>query len=578
MRPEPGDWLTRGSKFLIEPETVTAICLLIVFAAFVTYWILLWPKARRIRVGLADGLSKLNPVKGPREFAALFERLSSSLAGNFVLGPAWVRFTQTLIPDRMSGAEAPVLRSSSDPETYFNAESVVDPQINLRLYGSIPGFLTGVGILGTFLGLIAGLYLAGSQFDSQEVQELRVALRNLMSGASLAFATSIAGLLSSIAFSVAEKRIVHRITHALDEWNSALARRLERVTPERLASEQLEELVRQSQQLERFNTDLAVSLAESLESRLAVSFGPQLERLVAATERLASNQAQAQDDLLRELVERFRESLTGAADSELQGLGRMIRDLTNGMSSMIADLRRSQGDLVEATSRLSSELSGSVSHNVATLSAKTQEMVASLGSALEASVSGIGAQLKESSDAASQILADRTSATAGVIGSMESLLLRSRELIDGTSGSATNLLRASEGVEEVLKGLRSIVSQLTDGVRAVQLASAEIAVASSASATAGKQIVDAANVIREAEVQTAGAWKEYERRFKEIDRSLAAVFENLHRSQVAHSDKVSQFVQEMDEHLTRAVSSLGGVVEELSSAVESLEAAGRPRK
>lgn len=578
MRPETGDWSTKVAKFLIEQATVNAICLLIVLVAIGTYWIFLWPKARRIRAGLADGLNKLNQAKSPREFAAHFEKLSSSIAGNFVLGPAWVRFAQTLIPAPRSESGAIVLRSSSDPETYFNAESVVDPQINLRLYGSIPGLLTGVGILGTFLGLIAGLYLAGSRFSSQSVEELRMALQNLMSGASLAFATSIAGLLSSIFFSIAEKRIIHRITHALDGWNTALAKRLERVTPERLASEQLEELLRQSQQLERFNTDLAISLADSLESRLAVSFGPQLERLVAATEGLASNQAQAQEDLLRDLVERFRESLTGAADSELQGLGRTIQDLSSGLSSMIADLRRSQGDLVEATSRLSTELSGSVGHNVATLSAKTQEMVASLGSALEASVSRIGAQLKESSDAASQILADRTSATAGVIGSMESLLLRSRELIDGTSGSATNLRRASEGVEEVLKGLRSIVSQLAEGVRAVQLASAEIAVASSAGATAGKQIVDAAKVIREAEVQTAGAWKEYERRFKEIDRSLAAVFENLHRSQVAHSDKVSQFVREMDEHLTKAVSSLGGVVEELSSAVEGLEAAGRPRK
>jgi hypothetical protein len=56
-------------------------------------------------------------------------------------------------------------------------------------------------ILGTFIGLVAGIYLASTNLASDNIVLAKQAMQQLLHGASLAFITSIFGLSSSIVFS-----------------------------------------------------------------------------------------------------------------------------------------------------------------------------------------------------------------------------------------------------------------------------------------------------------------------------------------------------------------------------------------
>jgi hypothetical protein len=74
---------------------------------------------------------------------------------------------------------------------------------------SIPGHLTALGILGTFVGIFCGLY----KFD---VTNLRESIPHLLEGMKLAFTTSIAGLGTSTLLRVTHS-IVISITGS-DPW------------------------------------------------------------------------------------------------------------------------------------------------------------------------------------------------------------------------------------------------------------------------------------------------------------------------------------------------------------------------
>nr|VFJ57114.1 MAG: hypothetical protein BECKDK2373B_GA0170837_106320 [Candidatus Kentron sp. DK] len=71
--------------------------------------------------------------------------------------------------------------------------------------GSIPSYLTAIGILGTFVGIFVGLY----KFD---VSNLQQSVPLLLDGMKLAFSTSIAGLTSSTIL-----RIGHSIAISVTE-------------------------------------------------------------------------------------------------------------------------------------------------------------------------------------------------------------------------------------------------------------------------------------------------------------------------------------------------------------------------
>lgn len=72
----------------------------------------------------------------------------------------------------------------------------------------IPGALTGLGILGTFVGLISGI----SRIGFSSVEAALESISNLIDGINTAFYTSIAGVILSIVFNILNRMI----------WNSLL--------------------------------------------------------------------------------------------------------------------------------------------------------------------------------------------------------------------------------------------------------------------------------------------------------------------------------------------------------------------
>ena len=93
----------------------------------------------------------------------------------------------------------------SDIDDYINEEALALHSWQ-SIVSQIPGTLTGLGLLGTFVGLIIGIQ--GIEFTSVNMALLSV--QSLLSGIQIAFYTSIAGVILSLMFN-----ILYRMT-----WNT----------------------------------------------------------------------------------------------------------------------------------------------------------------------------------------------------------------------------------------------------------------------------------------------------------------------------------------------------------------------
>jgi hypothetical protein len=82
---------------------------------------------------------------------------------------------------------------------FLTPETVIDSIINRRIADALPGIFITLGIFGTFLGLVIGL---GDIKLDQGVGNLNKSISNLISGLSMAFITSLFGIILSIIFSV----------------------------------------------------------------------------------------------------------------------------------------------------------------------------------------------------------------------------------------------------------------------------------------------------------------------------------------------------------------------------------------
>ena len=166
------------------------------------------------------------PNTGKRHKEIIFKNnfsiINDAICQNAIFNHHWSEFTESLV--HSNDNNTPV-RNSHSAAFFFNEDTIILPNYSAATYAATPNYLTGLGILGTFVGLAGGIYLASAGlsggFDADNTEKLRTALNQLLSGAGLAFWTSIVGLFCSLVFSVREKSTVRELQKHLGDFVNA---------------------------------------------------------------------------------------------------------------------------------------------------------------------------------------------------------------------------------------------------------------------------------------------------------------------------------------------------------------------
>ena len=100
-------------------------------------------------------------------------------------------------------------------EDYINKD-YVDASMKKNILNLVPGTMTGLGILGTFVGLSFGL----QYFNTGTAAEITDSIAPLMEGIKVAFHTSIYGMVFSLVFSFVYRATMEAVYVQLDEFLS----------------------------------------------------------------------------------------------------------------------------------------------------------------------------------------------------------------------------------------------------------------------------------------------------------------------------------------------------------------------
>ena len=131
------------------------------------------------------------------------------------LDPIWREFSKTL-HTQTSQAQGQLKRKKSritvPASYYFSVSSVVDRPLGVEYFKHLPGILTGIGIIGTFSGLLFGL----SSFDASDPEKMAQSVSLLLGGVRDAFYASAAAITVAMIITHWEKMAYRRCLIALD--------------------------------------------------------------------------------------------------------------------------------------------------------------------------------------------------------------------------------------------------------------------------------------------------------------------------------------------------------------------------
>jgi hypothetical protein len=191
-----------------------ALCALFV-ARFV------WP-AQQLRRALRGAVMALRRVQSERFATVDPESVRTHAMVRDPLGRLWAEYAKTLHIEKalVAGEATPIaVRATVPAGFFFNAQVLVDTPLRAEFFRHLPGILTGIGIIGTFYGLILGL----EAFTiSDEPRLMREGLIGLLRGVFTAFVFSATAIGAAMIITVIEKSTLTRRYREVEELCQAI--------------------------------------------------------------------------------------------------------------------------------------------------------------------------------------------------------------------------------------------------------------------------------------------------------------------------------------------------------------------
>lgn len=534
--------------FATAPENAWYLSGAIIVLALLAFISFRWRITPLMRA-MSDACTLVESVPDAESLVNYLPELDANLGICPLMGPPWREFRATLVfPEP---GEPPRLLATRDPAIAFLGGKLLAAHLDLRFYHTMPNMLVGIGILGTFTGLLFGIHVASKGLAAPDMAVARGALQGLLSAAALKFTTSVAGLLSSILFSLREKQWTHRFEVLAARFTSALEVRLVRVTAESISLSSLRAVARQEALLEALPTRLGEAIATHLAPRLTALATSVDTRDTAMMERLES------------LSRDFSQTLSGAAGTEATRLAATLERVGTALEIHTAGLRDSSGE----TAR---ELSSSFREGGETIKRDVTQALTTILGRLSVSIEEMSKHLIA---AGTNVARDLNRATGG----MDTAGGRLTQALGGMEAMASTFVRFGSETERLLTALHEAHAGFA--VAATPVADAAVAFRNSAARVEGivglvRETSEGLRVtvseLSHLETQVCNQWREYEERFANIDASLANTFHELESGLSQMTTMVRDWVEGLDRHTASIVHELTAATGELRETVAGL--------
>lgn len=412
----------------IQEHWQHAVCigfLAVFFLAFIVQFLLpgvrLWWRLR----GAARALENLRPADGKAPITDLDKIAQAAMRGP-QLRHCWKEFTETLHPQKKTdeyGQEQIVRwRSTALANAFFTEQALVETPLHTEFYKHLPGILTGIGIIGTFSGLIFGLM----DFQiSEDPTVVRASLATLVQSVGSAFIISGTAIALAMLITWLEKSIV-----------TVCYRQLE-------------------------------SICQSVDSLFDAGVGEEyLARLVSAAEESATQAAQMKDSLVTDL----KQVLSDLTERQIQAAGAHNQQLSTAVvgaidESLKVPMEQLSAGIKTVTGDQSARLSDALTDVLANFTAKIDDMFGAQTRGMNEALVQTSAAIQAAAGRFDQLASGISSAGQGVTDAMQQKLEEMMNAMEARQQAMNE--RMAEFVEQLRASQQSAQSESAEKMQAM---------------------------------------------------------------------------------------------------------------
>ncbi len=237
------------------------------------------------------------------------------------------------------------ISSYTDITEYYHSE-----YINSISHGTIcewiPSTMTGLGLLGTFIGLTMGI----GGLDVKSTEGLLNGINILLEGMYTAFYTSIAGVIASLIFSlfykIAYGSAIAKMEDFLDLFQENKLDCAEKSPENMLLAYQQQ----QTESLQKFTDEFAVNISNSM-AEILLPVTAKMESTIEEFAKVASTQ---QKEGLEQIVKEFISSMNDALGGQFEALGATIENMCEWQKNSAEQMQKIINEMCETATEIES--------------------------------------------------------------------------------------------------------------------------------------------------------------------------------------------------------------------------------
>lgn len=369
--------------------------------------------------------------------------------------------------------------STVDSEEYFNFEAMT-VGFNMSFWQNLGSIFTGLGILGTFLGLTFGV--GAIAVNVNDVDLMKIGIGNLLSGLSTAFGTSIFGILSAICYNAFVYKLkIEKIEKEIIVLNNKLNSMFTRKIAEQILCDTYQKAEEQAVQFNEFSSQLAISIGDALANKLEDSeLATDMKDVKSSLENIEkimtndlgiiigqaiadnfSNKFEATFEALNESISRLGTTgLDAVRDTIEQGTSAQIDAFSKNLSATSSVLEAASVRLVETSSSVNSALIASINDVIDRLEQSTIQSATQLDAQRKSMVSASETMSTEINKALASLIQQASENRMEMKASHDEMNANIQRAFANTSESINALF--SESINNTVENINTEMKKILD--------------------------------------------------------------------------------------------------------------------
>lgn len=513
------------------------------------------------------------------------------------------------------------LRSTIPAGVVFRPEILVDIPLRADFFKHLPGLFTGVGIIGTFYGLLIGLQ---NFAVSENPVIVRASLTQLLHGVSEAFLVSVSAITLAMVVTFIEKLVTTRLNAKVEK----IVQLLDGLFESGASEEYLARLVRASEsssvqtagllkgELKQILTELtekqiaaahagSAALGDRIVASIEANMKAPLADIANALKNARNDQETAVQTMLASVLDNFGRQMKELFGGQVSGINSMQQQTIAALQAAVVTLERMAADVGAAGSRSTAAMAEQLAESIAAAESrqrimneklsefveqmrltaaqsqgaaqeKLQATLNELSERMGAVIDGLSAQVRSATDVSAKHQQDLAAQSQNVVGQFGGQVAA---VVDGVNRavaemkSAVMVMRSSTG---------EAMTKLNNGADTLYLAAKDFAKAGQGvsstldkSAAVASQLTQAAGSVAAASNGLSGMLGDYQSArdsMLELVGSLQLLVEQVRRDASMSGEVISRIESATEKLVTaqqEADTYLARVSEVISVAHES---------